>query len=217
MIGPNRKHTLAEVRLVMELYGCDETRARAIQKIRLSPAADIHALGMLANDCFGGNPPRCWERIIRRSTSSIPSQRYGSVAQFAKAVRHRHWINHLALLLLGVSVSLDLAAFSLRDSISYPTRPRVEALTLEQVVETNAPAPAVERTLRVLRNPAQTNAAVSVDYGAAGVRALPSSPQLRPGVRFVPDADSSAESTRKGTKWPKSGVFSGDKEVDPNS
>ena len=47
-----------------------------------------------------------------------------------------------------------------------------------------------------------------------GVRALPSPPQLRPGIRFVPDADSSAESTRKGAKWPKSGVFSGDKEVD---
>ena len=33
---------------------------------------------------------------------------------------------------------------------------------------------------------------------------------------FVPDADSSVEPTRKGAKWPKSGVFSGDKEVDPN-
>lgn len=81
----------------------------------ISPAADIHALGMLANDCFGGNPPLPWARIIRRSTSSIPSP-----------------------------------------------------------------------------------------------------PQLRPGVRFVPDSDSGAESTRKGAKWPKSGVFSGDKEVDPN-
>ena len=30
------------------------------------------------------------------------------------------------------------------------------------------------------------------------------------------DSDSGAESTRKGAKWPKSGVFSGDKEVDPN-
>ena len=82
--------------------------------------------------------------------------------------------------------------------------------------ETNAPAPVVGRTLRVRRNPDQTNPAFGADYGAAGVRALPLSPQLRPGVRFVPDADSSAESMRKGAKWPKSGVFSGDKEVDPN-
>ena len=56
----------------------------------------------------------------------------------------------------------------------------------------------------------------NLDYGAAGVRALPSPPQLRPGVRFVPDSDFGAESMRKGAKWPKSGVFSGDKEVDSN-
>ena len=72
------------------------------------------------------------------------------------------------------------------------------------------------RTLRVRRNPDQTNTAFGADCGAPGGRTLPSPPQLRPGVRFVPDSDSGAESTRKGAKWPKSGVFSGDKEVDPN-
>ena len=180
----------------------------------ISPAADIHALGMLANDCFGGNPPLPWARIIRRSTSSIPSQRYGSVAQFAKAIRHRHWVNHFVLLLVGVSVVLGGVVFALRDSLPYRPRPRGQALASEMVPETNAPA--VGRTLRVRRNPDQTNTTFETDYGAAGVRALPPQPQLRPGVRFVPDADSSAEPTHKGVKWPKSGVFSGDKEVDPN-
>ena len=180
----------------------------------ISPAADIHALGMLANDCFGGNPPLPWARIIRRSTSSIPSQRYGSVAQFAKAIRHRHWVNHLALLLLGALVTLCVVAFAFRGSIPYPTRPRVEALSREPIAATNALA--VGRTLLVRRNPDQTNTAFGADCGAPGGRALPSPPQLRPGVRFVPDSDSGAESTRKGAKWPKSGVFSGDKEVDPN-
>jgi len=56
----------------------------------ISPAADVHALGMLANECFGGKPPRPWERIIRRSTSSIPSQRYATVDEFVRAVRARH-------------------------------------------------------------------------------------------------------------------------------
>ena len=93
-------------------------------------------------------------------------------------------------------------------------RKSVEALSREPIAATNAPV--VGRTLRVRRNPAQTNTAFAVDYGAAGVRALPSPPQLHPGVRFVPDSDSGAESTRKSAKWPKSGVFSGDKEVDPN-
>ena len=107
----------------------------------ISPAADIHALGMLANECFQGRPPRCWGRIIRRSTSSIPSQRYGSVVQFAKAIRHRHWVNHLALLLLGVLVTLCVVAFASRGSIPYPTRPRVEALAREPIAARPEVAP----------------------------------------------------------------------------
>ena len=57
---------------------------------RIGPAADIHALGMLANACFGGRPPRAWEKVVRRSTSSIPEQRYASIADFSRAVRRRH-------------------------------------------------------------------------------------------------------------------------------
>ena len=55
----------------------------------ISPAADIHALGMLANACFRGKPPRLWTGIIRRSTSSIPEQRYVSVERLVNAIRHR--------------------------------------------------------------------------------------------------------------------------------
>lgn len=57
---------------------------------KVSPATDIHALGMLANVCFDGKPPRAWTTIIRRSTSSIPEQRYATVADFARAIRRRH-------------------------------------------------------------------------------------------------------------------------------
>ena len=57
---------------------------------RVSAAMDIHALGMLANACFRGKPPKAWSGIIRRSTSSIPEQRYATVADFARAVRRRH-------------------------------------------------------------------------------------------------------------------------------
>ena len=86
----------------------------------------------------------------------------------------------------------------------YRPRPRGQALASEMVAATNAPA--VGRTLRVRRNPTQTNTAFAADYAAP--------PKLRPGVRFVPDSDSGAKPTRKREKWPKSGVFSGDKEVD---
>lgn len=56
----------------------------------ISPAADIHALGRIANAAFGGKPPRSWETIIRRATSSIPAQRYETVDDFATAIRNRN-------------------------------------------------------------------------------------------------------------------------------
>lgn len=57
---------------------------------RIGAAADVHALGVLANVCFDGKPPRAWIAIVRRSTSSIPEQRYAMVAEFMRAVRRRH-------------------------------------------------------------------------------------------------------------------------------
>ena len=63
----------------------------------ISPAADIHALGMLANACFNGRPPTAWGRIVDCATGSIPTRRYPDVAAFACAVRHRHWRRRIAL------------------------------------------------------------------------------------------------------------------------
>ena len=68
----------------------------------VSPATDIHALGMLANECFGGRPPRAWERIVSRSTSSIPERRYADVGVFADAIRRRH---HGKLAIWGLLVA----------------------------------------------------------------------------------------------------------------
>ena len=65
-------------------------------------ASDIHALGVLADRCFGGRPPRAWKRIIERATSSIPSYRYQSVVALARAIRRRHWIWYA----IGLMVSL---------------------------------------------------------------------------------------------------------------
>ncbi|MBR4617127.1 MAG: serine/threonine protein kinase [Kiritimatiellae bacterium] len=53
-------------------------------------ATDIHALGRLAYECFGGHPPRAWSRIIRRATSSIPGERYQTADDFIAAIRRRH-------------------------------------------------------------------------------------------------------------------------------
>ena len=70
----------------------------------ITPAADIHALGMLLNECFGGEPPRSWQRIIARSTSSIPSNRYSTIGQFVAAIRHRNRGKHIAICSLALAV-----------------------------------------------------------------------------------------------------------------
>ena len=75
----------------------------------ITPAADIHALGKLADVCFGGNPPRTWRRIIERATSSIPGRRYPSVVAFIRAIRRR---NCLRTVCLFVGATLLLGAFA---------------------------------------------------------------------------------------------------------
>ena len=68
-----------------------------------SVASDIHALGVLADRCFDGKPPREWRRIIERATSSIPERRYQSVAALVKAIKRRNLSRQLGI---GLSVLL---------------------------------------------------------------------------------------------------------------
>ena len=80
-------------------YGAPEQMERG----EATPASDIHALGVLADRCFDGKPPRTWARIIRRATSSIPAHRYPTIAAFARAIRWRH-LRRDALMSLGFMV-----------------------------------------------------------------------------------------------------------------
>ncbi len=82
-------------------YGAPEQMERGEATV----ASDIHALGVLADRCFDGKPPRAWKHIIERATSSIPAHRYPSVAAFARAIRRRN-------LLLGVSAFVAVIALS---------------------------------------------------------------------------------------------------------
>ena len=50
-------------------YGAPEQMERG----EATEASDIHALGVLADRCFDGRPPRTWKRIVERATSSIPA------------------------------------------------------------------------------------------------------------------------------------------------
>ncbi len=81
----------------------------------VTPAADIHALGKLADECFDGKPPRAWRHIIERATSSIPERRYPSVDEFTHAIRWRNlWRNIgkalLILFLVGLFVDIVIVA-----------------------------------------------------------------------------------------------------------
>ena len=91
-------------------YGAPEQMERGEATV----ASDIHALGVLADRCFGGKPPRAWARIVQHATSSIPAHRYPSVMAFARAIRRRNLkqtmmtclsaVALLGLLALGVGI-----------------------------------------------------------------------------------------------------------------
>lgn len=73
----------------------------------ITPAADIHALGVLANVCFAERPPRPWREIIRRTTSSIPRERYANVQALARAIRFRN-LRRRVWMVMGCLVFLSL-------------------------------------------------------------------------------------------------------------
>ena len=94
-------------------YGAPEQMERG----EASVASDIHALGVLADRCFDGKPPREWRRIIERATSSIPERRYQSVAALIKAIKRRNLSRQLGiglsvLLLAGISAAAAVMLFN---------------------------------------------------------------------------------------------------------
>lgn len=102
----------------------------------ISPAADIHALGMLADECFGGKASLCWMRIIRRCSSSIPFLRYQSAADFITAVRRRHWMRNLAV--AGIALAVLTAAACLLPHpapVARPAQPAVLSLPLDMAAD----------------------------------------------------------------------------------
>ena len=84
-------------------YGAPEQMERGEATV----ASDIHSLGVLADRCFDGNPPRTWARIIRRATSSIPAHRYPSVVAFVRESRRRNLLR-MAVFSLSAAVILGI-------------------------------------------------------------------------------------------------------------
>ena len=94
----------------------------------ITPAADVHALGVLSEKLLQGRigilSASTWKEIIRRATSSIASERYQSVDEFATAVRRRHWLrNGIVFCLLGLcGLVAVLAGRSPRGQLGTPSR-----------------------------------------------------------------------------------------------
>ncbi len=70
--------------------------------IALSLATDIHALGVLLNNCFGTRLPYVWRPIIRKATSALPKLRYADTEKLCQAVRWRMLRPLLLLLFLSL-------------------------------------------------------------------------------------------------------------------
>ena len=110
-------------------YGAPEQMERG----ETTPAADIHALGVLADRCFGGKPPRAWVRIIERATSSIPARRYQSVAAFARAIRWRRLPSQIGFAVACVGVFAVAGSVLTRSIISPGAMPTIEHPTTEEM------------------------------------------------------------------------------------
>lgn len=134
---------------------------------RIGEAADIHALGVLANVCFDGKPPRAWIPIVRRSTSSIPEQRYATVAEFMRAVRRRHvacvwWIL--------VALALTISAFIV--FLIVQTRPQANDADVEAKSEKAAVKAVAEALLSVMYEKYRDEVAGSTNKWGESIKPL---------------------------------------------
>ncbi|MBQ0031495.1 MAG: serine/threonine protein kinase [bacterium] len=85
----------------------------------ITPASDIHALGVMLNECFGGKPPRHWKRIIAKCTSSLPDYRFHSAQEFIQAIRHRNLQRMLFWTLCSILALGLIAAFAIIPAITH--------------------------------------------------------------------------------------------------
>ena len=90
---------------------------------RVTAAADIHAIGRLADVAFNSNPPRSWLPIIRRATSSIPEQRYKTTDYLARAIRRRNHPRRFAVA-AGVAAAVAIGVIFASGKARAPLAPQ---------------------------------------------------------------------------------------------
>ena len=112
----------------------------------VTPAADVYALGMLVNDCFGGRLPRVWRPVVQRATSPLPQQRYRDAGCLIRAVRRRRILRAAAFALAAVAV-LGASALAAWWLCRAPV-PQKESQTTEIRSEARTPKPSDEERAR---------------------------------------------------------------------
>ena len=120
----------------------------------VTPAADVYALGMLVNDCFGGRPPRAWRSVVQRATSPLPQQRYRDAGCLVGAIRRRRVLRATAFALAGVVV-LGASALAAWRLCRTPV-PQEESQPPETPIEARTSVPQKEGQPSETRSEART-------------------------------------------------------------
>lgn len=156
-----------------------------------TPSMDVYALGMLANRCFGGNPPRAWRRIILKATAPL-GFRYADVDGMMTAIRHRHRpARLLAVAAAAVLALLILAgAARLRHSSQMPADTPNGTVADAPAVE--APPPVAESDSPVAEAVPPVSAPVPAEDAAAAAPSAQFVPPLEPAPQPVPLEELSA-------------------------
>ena len=143
-------------------------------------AADVYALGMLAEECFGGHPPRDWEPIIRRATAALPRQRYPGVEEMLRAIRRRHrrryWTRALlaALCIALLAVALPWGLRTIRPATLVRTAEQVRAAAVQRA----STGPGREVVEGILRDMVLLEGAEALDNPLRESLGIPSGPVL---------------------------------------
>lgn len=80
----------------------------------VSPATDIHAVGVLAQHLFSAHTPLKYRWLILRMTSSIPGLRYSSVKSVRKALRRLHVVELAMWTMATIAIATTLVCGTLR-------------------------------------------------------------------------------------------------------
>lgn len=82
---------------------------------KITPCSDVHALGVFIDQCFKSRPPRCWQSIIQKATSSRATLRYKTVGDLVKAIRYRHLARYASIGITVALLAVASLAFVFRD------------------------------------------------------------------------------------------------------